>query len=250
MVQSLAKDEVVKFQQTQRHFPGSDLVFQKGTYCYEYMDSRDKFEETKLPPRDHFYSHLKEDDYAHAQMVWNEFNIQNPRQYHELYLTLDVLLLADVFENFRCMSLNYYELDPCHYYTLPGLSFDACLKMTKIELELLCEPEQFLFDENSIRGVVSVVSHRRSIANNEFVPNYKPNDTTSWILFVDANNLYGHAMSQPLPTGHFKFLSPREIEEFNMSKTAATDDVEFILEVNLKYPVHLHESHNDYRNVM
>ena len=104
------------------------------------MECRDKFEETKLPPREQFqfYSQLKEesvseDDYAHTQKVWNKFNIQNMRQYHDLYLTLDVLLLADVFENVRRMSLNYYELDPCHYYTLPGLSFDACLKMTKID---------------------------------------------------------------------------------------------------------------------
>ena len=108
------------------------------------------------------------------------------RQYHDLYLTLDVLHLADVFENFHCMSFNYYELDPCHYYTLPGLSFDACLKMTKIELELLCDPGQFLFVENSIRGGVSVVSHRHATANNEFLPDYNPNDPTSWTLFVDA----------------------------------------------------------------
>ena len=135
------------------------------------MDSRDKFEETKLPPIEKFYSHLKEEsdseyNYAHAQKVWNEFNIQYLCQYHDLYLTLDVLLLADVFENFRRMSLNYYELDSCHYYTDPRLSFDACLKMTKIEMELLCDPKQFLFVENSIRGGVSVVSHRHTTANN------------------------------------------------------------------------------------
>ena len=81
LVQSFAKDGVYKFQQTQRHFPGTDLVFQNGTYCYEYMDSRDKFGETKLPPRDQFYSNFKEecaseDDYLHAQKVWNEFNFQ------------------------------------------------------------------------------------------------------------------------------------------------------------------------------
>ena len=92
------------------------------------------------------------------------------------------------------MSLNYNELDPYHYYTLPGLSFDACLKMTKIELELLCDPEQFLFVENSIREGVSVVSHRHTTANNEFVPDYNPDDPSSWILFVHANNFYGHAM--------------------------------------------------------
>ena len=97
------------------------------------MDSRDKFEETKLPPREQFYSYLmeesiSEDDYAHAQKVWNEFNSQNMRQYHDLYLTLDVLLLADVFENVHRMSLNYYESDPCHYYTLSGLSLMPALK--------------------------------------------------------------------------------------------------------------------------
>ena len=75
--------------------------------------------------------------------------------------------------------------------------------MTKIELELLCDPEQFLFVENSIRGGVSVVSHRQAIGNNEFVPDYNPNDPSSWILFVDANNLYGYVMSQPLSTGNF-----------------------------------------------
>ena len=144
------------------------------------------------------------------------------------------------------MSLNYYELDPCHYYTLPGLFFDDCLKMTKMELELLCDPEQFLFVENSIRGGVSVVSHRHVTANNVFLPDCNPDDSSSWILFVDANNLYGHTMSQPLPTGDFKFLSPKEIEEFHMSNTAATDDIGFILEVDLKYQIHLHESHNDY----
>ena len=127
------------------------------------------------------------------------------RQYHGLYLTLDVLLLADVFENFRCMSLNYYELDPCHYYTLPRLSIDACLKRTKIELELLCDPEQFLFVENSIRGGVSVVSQRHSTANNEFVPNYNSDDPIWWILFVDANKLYGHAMTIQILYDHLFF---------------------------------------------
>ena len=116
------------------------------------------------------------------------------------------------------MSLNYYELDSCHYDTLQGLSFDACLKMSKIKLKLLGDPEQFLFVEISIRGGVSVVRHRHETANNEFVPSYNPDDPTSLILFVDAKNLYGHAMSQPLPTGHFKFLSPKEIEKFDMSK--------------------------------
>ena len=93
---------------------------------------------------------------------------------------------------------------------------------------------------------MSVASHRHATANNEFVPDYKPDDPTSWMLFVDANNLYGHAMNQPLPTGNSQFPSPKEIEEFDIGKIVVTDDIGFILEVDLKYPVHLHESHNDY----
>ena len=145
---------------------------------------------------------VSDGDYAHAQKVWHDFNIHNLRQYHDLYLTLDVLLF-DVFENFRRISLNYHELDQCHYYTLPGLTFNGCLKMTNIELVLLCDPEQFHFVENCIRGGMSVVSHKHATANNKFVPDNNSDNPTSWILFVDANNLYGHAMSQPLSTLNF-----------------------------------------------
>ena len=115
--------------------------------------------------------------------------------------------------------------------------------MTKIELELLYDPEQFLFVQNSIRVGVSVVTYRHSTANNEFVPDYNPDDPSTWVLFVDANNLYGLAMRQPLPTGNFQFLSPKEIDIFDIAKTVAIDDIGFILEVYLKYSVHLHESH-------
>ena len=83
-------------------------------------------------------------------------------------------------------------------------------------IEPVCDPEQFLFVENSIRGGVSIVNHRHATENNEFVPDYNPDDPTSWILFVYANNLYSHAMSQTLPTGYFQFLSQKEIEEFDM----------------------------------
>ena len=157
------------------------------------MDSRDKFEETKLPPRPNFYSHLKEegvseDDYAHALKVWNELNIQNMRQYHDLYLTLDVLLLAEVFENFRRMSLNYYELYPYHYYTLPGLSFDACLKMTKIELSRFAIPNSLFSSKIVFVEACRLWAIDMQLQKNESVPDYNPDYPTSWILFVDANN--------------------------------------------------------------
>ena len=116
------------------------------------------------------------------------------------------------------MSLNYYELDSCHYYTHPRLSFDACLKMTNIEMELLCDHRQFLFVENSIRGGVSVVSHRHTTANNEFVSYYNPDDLTSRILFVDANNLYDNAMSLPFQLDFLNFCLEKKSENLTCKK--------------------------------
>ena len=109
----------------------AEILKQKGFYPYEYMDSKEKFNDTKLPPREAFYSKLsgrgiKEKDYNHAWNVWNTFKMKNFKEYHELNIT-DVLLLADVFENFRDICLKIYGLDPVYYFTAPGLAWDACL---------------------------------------------------------------------------------------------------------------------------
>ena len=112
-------------------------------YCYYYyVSSIDKFSETQLPPKLEFYSRLNdedisEEDYQHALNVWNTFNCTTIRDYHDLYLKSDVLLLADVFENFRASCLKRYNLDPAHSFTSPGLAWDACLKETGQELQLL-----------------------------------------------------------------------------------------------------------------
>ena len=111
-----------------------DLMVRKGVYPYDFMDSFDKFNE-QLPPKEEFYSimndeHISYEDYKHAQNVWKTFNLENMGEYHNLYLSSDILLLTDVFENFRKTCLEYYKLDPCHYFTSPGLSWDAMLKMT------------------------------------------------------------------------------------------------------------------------
>ena len=118
------------------------LVKRKGVYPYDYMDDFDKLEDTSLPPIECFYSrlndeHCKQGDYTHANKVWETFQVETMREYHDLYQITDVLLLADVFEQFRDVCQEHYQLDPAWYYTSPGLAWDACLKMTKIELELL-----------------------------------------------------------------------------------------------------------------
>ena len=122
---------------------GLDLMVRKGVYPYDYMDSFNKFKD-ELPTKEEFYSilnneHISDEDYEHAKNVWNTFSLKNMGQYHDLYLASDILLLADVFENFRKTCLEYYKLDPCHYFTSPGLSWDAMLKMTEIKLELMVD---------------------------------------------------------------------------------------------------------------
>ena len=119
----------------------------------------------------------------------------------------DVLLLADVFENFRGICLNYYKLDSAHFYTAPGLSWAACLKMTKVELELLTDVDMHLFIEEGLWGGISVICNRYSKANNKYLPNFSLDEESKYIIYLDANNLYGWAMSQPLPVDSFAWLT-------------------------------------------
>ena len=131
-----------KFIYTKEYFPNEmhfRLMREKGVYPYDYMDSPEKFNDTQLPKREDFYNLLtvediSDDDYSHAEEVWSTFGIQNMGEYHDLYLRSDILLLADVFENFRGACLENYGLDPAHYLSSPGLAWDAMLKMTKNSL--------------------------------------------------------------------------------------------------------------------
>lgn len=230
---------------TASEFKKYDLLTKKGVYPYEYMDSFERFDEKNLPTIDKFRSSIKEKDisteeYHHAQRVWNEYEIKNLGEYHDLYLKTDVLLLADVFENFRNVCMKHYQLDPTHYFTAPGLSWDALLKMSGQELELFTDVDKHLMVESGMRGGVSCITHRYAEANNKYMENYDPNKESSYIMYLDANNLYGSAMSMNLPVGGFKWgkaeYDPKKYE----SGTGA------ILEVDLEYPKDLHDLHNDY----
>ena len=229
---------------------GSDLLYKKGIYPYEYMDSWDKFKETKLPPKESFYSklndeHITEDEYSHAKTVWETFKCKTLGDYHDLYVKTDVALLADVFENFRKLCLEQYGLDPAHYFTSPGLSWDALLKKTGVELELFTDLEMHMFVERGIRGGISMVSKRYAKANNPLVSGYDESKPNSYIMYLDANNLYGWAMSKPLPKSGFKWkrVMPTEEEIMNKKENAKKG---WILEVDLEYPTELHKEHNSY----
>ena len=224
-----------------------DLVTRKGIYPYEYMDSFDRFDEEQLPPQSKFYSSLSDEgitdeDYEHAQRVWRAFECKNLGDYHDLYLKTDVHLLADVFENFRRTALSTYKLDPAWYYTLPGYSWDALLKSTEVSLELITEPDMYLFIEKGLRGGISMVSHRHAQANNLQMENYDPSQPTSYLQYLDSNNLYGWAMSQPMPTRGFEWVNYTD----QILETPVNSGHGYILEVDLEYPASLHREHNDY----
>ena len=173
-----------------------ELLTRKGVFPYDYVSSMEKLSETQLPPKEEFYSKLNDeditdDDYQHALNVWSTFNCKTIRNYHDLYLKSDVLLLADVFENFRATCLHHYNLDPAHYYTSPGLAWDACLKETGQELLLLHDYDMLMMFEKGTRGGISHISKRYAEANNKYMDNYDSSKPTTYIQYLDANSLYG-----------------------------------------------------------
>ena len=227
-----------------------DLMARKGVYPYDYIDSFEKFN-SPLPTKEDFYSilnnkHISYEDYEHAKNVWNIFSLKNMGEYHDLYLKSDILLLVDVFENFRKTCLEYYKLDPCHYFTSPGLSWDAMLKMTDIKLELMTDIDMFQFIEKGLRGGISYIANRHGKANNKYMKDYNKDKPSKYIMYLDANNLYGWAMSQYLPTGGFRWMTQKQIDKTNLALYKEDSKKGLIIEVDLEYPKELHDLHNDY----
>ena len=156
-------------------------LLRKGVYPYEYMDNWERFNETSLPNKESFYSNLNMEnvddiDYRHGNNVLKTFNLKNLGENHDLYVQSDILLLADVFENFRNTCLKVYELDPAHFLSLPGLAWQACLKKTNVKLELLTDYDMLLTVEEGIRGGICHSIHRYAKANNKYMNNYNENE--------------------------------------------------------------------------
>ena len=178
--------------------------------------------------------------------VFKRFKLKNLGEYHDLYVQGDTLLLADVFENFRNTCLKVYELDPAHFLSLPGLAWQVCLKKTNIKLELLTDYDLLLMVEEGIRGGICHSIHRHAKANNKYMKNYNENKESSYIEYLDTNNLYGWAMSQKLPVNGFKWVEDilRINEEF-IKNYDENNDKGYILEVDIKYPKKLYDLHSD-----
>ena len=186
------------------------------------MDSSDRFEETELPSQDAFFtkfsgSPCSDSKYTHATRVRDAFRCKTIADYHDIYLQLDVFLLADCYEKFRKTCLKLYSLDLIHYYTTPGLACDAALRMSRVDLQLITDNGIYNFVENSISGGISMMSTPHAQANNPSFPDtYDANLPKQNLIYLDANNLYGWAMSQSLPTHGFRSPQQEEISTLKL----------------------------------
>jgi len=164
--------------------------------CFQFLSlSLDKLvsteilTETCLPSRNKFYTELNEkgiseEEYDRALETWPRYDSKTQKDYHDFYMTVDVTLLADVYENFREMALHEYKLDPAHSWTVPGFAWNCALKISKAKLELITDPETFLVFKNVIRGDMSTISHRHAKANNKCLPNYDPDLPSNFLIYL------------------------------------------------------------------
>lgn len=253
-----------------RHLAKDDKQFKimnkKGLFPYDWFDNINKLDASideltiddfnnkqnmsKLKRCDYSWENdydedIIYDEWDYFRYVVNTLNIKTFEEYHDFYLNIDVNGLADVFESFRNTSLEYYKLDPCYYVGTPSFAWDAMLLKTKIKLELLTDSDMYQFFERGIRGGQSVIFKKYCEANNKYMITYDENKISTYIIYIDANNLYGEAMSHKIPYKGFKWNTQLTLEDV-MNYNEETSDIGYVLEVNLKYPAELHDKHNDY----
>ena len=238
-------------------FPDAHHILKgKQFFPYEHLSNYQVLHEPHLPEKTKFFNSLTQKsisdaDYSHAQAVWEATHCSSIFDYVKVYLWTDVLLLTEVFETFRDTSLREYNLDPVHFVSMPHMAFDAALACTRVELELMLDIDQILFVRSGIRGGISMITRRKAEANNPLMGDLYDSNTSSdsYIVYADINNLYGFAMSMPLPTGGFAWCDEKEFESIFddlMAQEEPMDGEEgWIFEVDMTYPQDLHDVHND-----
>ena len=231
-------------------FKSEDIPFisNKGTLPYDYLDCLEKFDEVDLPSIDKFYNKLyeremKPEEYEKVKNFWQHFQCKDLGHFQDIYLKTDVVLLAAVFERFRRMTIFEFGLDPCHYFSSPGLTWAAMLRYTKAEIELLTDVDMLMMIEKGIRGGMTSCNLRYCKANNKYLDDWDESEESTFISYLDVNNLYGYALSQPLPIKGFKWIDPDQIDSVLRDNYVKNG---YILEVDLLYPENLHDLHNDY----
>ena len=228
------------------------LLLRKGVYPYEYMNDWKKFNEASLREKEDFYSHLNMEDitdadYAREKKVCKYFEIKNLREYQDLYVQSDILLLTDVFENFRNMYINIYELDPAKYLSASGLAWEAALKKIRVKLDILTDINMLLMVEKSIREGICHRIYRYTKANNKHMKDYDKNKESSYLQYWYLNNLYGWKMSQKLPINNFEWIkSTSQFNEDFIKNYDEESDEGYFLEVGVQYPEKLYELYNDF----
>ena len=214
------------------------------------MNSWEKF---KLPvhlEKEYYYSELNDSnindgDIKQIKYVCNTFNVNKLGKYHNLYVSSDTALLADVFENFRDKCLAIDKLDPAYSLSAPALSWHSPLKLTGQTLELLTDKNMLLLFENGICGSVRNATSKDAKANNKYIKNCDSSKENSYLMYVEANNLYGYAMSKKLPIGDFKWIEDTSIFTEDFIKNYNEDgDTGYLLVVDVIYPESLLKEHN------
>lgn len=245
------------FRYLRRHVENDrlDLFMKLQPFCYEFLDGPEKLAEDRLPPKSAFFDSVSEknisdDEYHHAQAMWDAMKMRTLKDYVETFLLTNVLLLTDVLSIFRKKMLETFKLDPMQYFSLSGYSFDCALRDSEAKIELLTDLEMHQMLESSIRGGLATIgSPRYAKANNPHLPDqqYEADTTTSQIHFFDFNGLYTSVMkNHRLPTFGFTWLSDGEIERFDLMSIAPDSDHGYIIECDLDYPEELHDAHDSF----
>jgi len=234
-----------------KEFPNNyETLCQKGIYPYEWVNDITKLDHVGLPPPEAFYSSLKqegitENEYKQAEKVYNELGCQSFKDYHMTYLKSDVLLLADVFEKFRKVCMSYYKLDPANYLSAPSLAWDAMLLITEIELDLIYDLKILDIIERMKRGGLCFVGSKRHVkANNKYIDDFDPKKPSDYLMYWDANNSYGWAMSQSLPYKDLEFEEHKKLEA--VLETADDAEIGYIVECDISFPVELHDRFKEF----
>jgi hypothetical protein len=216
------------------------------------MTSPSKLQDTQLPKMTSFFDpltekHISEEDYQHAQLVWDHFSFETLQDYMQVYLTSDVTLLADVFETYRHFFKTKFNLDPAHYVSLPSLSYDCALKFTNCSIEYIHDEDTYQFIKEAIRGGVSTICRRYAEANNPYLKDFDSNRPSSYIMYFDCNSLYSSVMTMNLPYKNFRFLKPNEFTKVRESIISYqdSDEVGYFVQCDLMYPSYTHDDTKD-----